>query len=87
MGATRCISPLSRRQALRYFNAIKILNEAKLYEKTFGVFTFCDDVNRGMLPSSSSGCAMGKARWCSSHTGGERPWNASVWEGRVEGVE
>ena len=31
-------------------NAIKILNEAQLYGKTFGVFTFCDDVNQRNAP-------------------------------------
>ena len=31
-------------------NAIKLLNEAQLYGKTFGVFTFCDDVNQRNAP-------------------------------------
>jgi hypothetical protein len=31
-------------------NAMKILNEAKLYGKTFGVFTFCDELNQRNAP-------------------------------------
>ena len=27
-------------------NAMKILNEAKLYGKTFGVFTFCEELSQ-----------------------------------------
>jgi hypothetical protein len=29
---------------------MKILNEAKLYGKTFGVFTFCDELNQRTAP-------------------------------------
>jgi hypothetical protein len=48
-------------------NAIQILNEAKLYGKTFGerhlvCSPFATSSTKGMHLGSSSGCAMGKAR-------------------------
>ena len=37
-------------QAPNTSTAMRILNEAQLYGKTFGVFTFCDDVNQRNAP-------------------------------------
>ena len=48
---------------------MKILNDAKLYGKTFGVFTFCDELNQRNAPRLKQWVRNGQARWCLTPTG------------------